>query len=264
MSGDVPATIKLSDIEISDFTGKVLNIKSLSIDPPPMMRLHLATPRDFLEIFKSPNVTGKIVGVVWNERYIALISNDRNTAVRYYPEISEDASQFMEREDNRNNDNVKVWEGEFKPVEFGKIQLQRFLKAHCQESDLPKDVIEALKNLRVTEKREEKSENISLDEDKTKTTIEEETSTNIPRRFSVLLPVTDFYKGYFDFEAQVVNETRGYGGTPTGKKVIRLRCLNSRAILQDMMKMTVSMIPKEIPVYYGRMQIGDGNSNRGW
>lgn len=143
--------------------------------------------------------------------------------------------------------------GGFSPVQFTKQNLLKFLKT-VEMVDAPKEVIDAIKNMKVVE-RKEQSENISLGEDVVKTTIEESTQTNIPKRFSILIPVSDDFVGKFEFEANVVAAKNKYGNEEQNKKAIELRVVNARTVLKQRMESILAQLPAEIPKYYGRMDV---------
>jgi hypothetical protein len=226
---------------------------SLSKPQPstPVTVLSIGIDKDFAEMAK--NSQASIAGVMWNESGITLVNQNRFVVARYKPELTPEASLFLEREDkrDRDNNNMRIWEGEFAPVQFTKQNLIKFLKT-VEMVDAPKEVIESIRNMKVSE-RKEQHESINLDDDGSKMVLEETMQTNLPKQFTLLIPVSEDFVGKFEFEARVVPKKDRYGNDEQNKKAIELRVVNARKVLRARMESVVAMLPKEIPKYYGRM-----------
>lgn len=242
--------------------GRTVIIQNLTPAPQPMMRMNLGNTESFLQVMRMPGL-GKVVGLVWNEERITLLLEDRTQFVQYTPEVYPEAKLFLQKYDhdryNRKTslfgavEGPKVWEGDFEEVQFNKADFIKFLKAHVAASTMSSELIDQIKNMRVTERREEKSEMLDLsDGEATKTTMEESETTNIPRTFELDLQVTDEYTGRFRFEARVVTDT------DTKKRKIGVRVLNGREVMQDMMKRLVLRCPQELPRMYGALAVQQG------
>jgi hypothetical protein len=127
----------------------MVTVQNISIAPPPMVRLNLGSIQSFSRVFQNEAVVKKILGIVWNEDMIGLITSDRSTVIKFRPEIDPSVKQFMDRPNNRrmteDGDDFNVWKGNFVPVEFSKSDLIKFLKERIQDSNLPVEVIEKIK-----------------------------------------------------------------------------------------------------------------------
>lgn len=241
-----------------------LNIETLNVSPIPQIHINLGDEQSFL---KMVGQTNNVNGVIWNEEKITLMCQDRTTTIQFYPEIDTTAKLFLVKEEpRRRRDNIfgiptgpKVWEGEFEPIVFKKGKLIEFLQKY--HDGLPNDIISSIKNMRVTQHKSEQEEMLALDESETRTVIEESNTTNIPKNFTLALPVAGNYVGNFDFEASVAMLEDEYG-TKTKRKGIMLRCTNGRDVLRDMMLCTLSQLPNELPVYYGAMGVEMNDRNR--
>lgn len=235
-------------IALSDIMGMSLSKTQPSL---PITVLSLGRDSDFKNM--ADNSRTSIAGIMWNESCITLVNQNRLVVARYKPELTPVAAMLFEREDKRNNENMRIWEGEFAPVQFTKQNLLKFLK-QVEMVDAPTEVIEAIRNMKITE-RKEQSDVISIDGDSNKMVLEETTSTNIPKQFSCMIPVSDDFVGKFEFEAKVAPKRNEYGHEEANKKVIELRVINARQVLKQRMESIVSDLPKEIPKYYGRMDV---------
>jgi hypothetical protein len=244
--------------ELHNEVARILKIDNLTVSPLPQMRINCGDASSFIKMVEN---TPQIIGCMWSEEKISLILSDRATLVQFYPEINSTTSMFLQRKEHRRDENNKnvVWEGEFEPIQFTKANLIKFLKN--QKTSLPEDVMFAIKNLQVIEKKAHESEMLSLDNDDSRTVIEETTNTNIPKHFSMELPVSENYIGKFDFEVGVVTLKDKYDND-TNKKGLVLRCLNARNVLRDMMQQITSKLPKNIPLYYGALSLESNDKNK--
>lgn len=207
------------------------------------------TRKDFIA---AASMSDGVRGAVWNEAGITLVMNDRYTGIRYAPEIHPLAAMFFKKQSL----NYGQWTGEFEPVSFNKVDLLRFLKTVDVVGET-KDLIEAIKSMKLQESRKE-HDTISMDDDKTTSMVEETFVTNIPKKFSLMIPVTPDFTGKFDFEATAERPSeRGSRSDTPGKKMIVLRCTNPTEILRGCMQSVLEYLPPELPRLYGKMEIKD-------
>ena len=250
MTPDLPAIRKpLGDTTIEELTGvrsaggdvALINLNRASLV------INCGSKDDFLS---ATNMCAGIKAAVWNEEGIKLVLSDRYTLIKYEPAIHPMAKMFFVRQ-GRHNDNQ--WKGNYEPVVFAKIDLLKFLN-EVNVVGGTKEIVEAVKNMRLRESRKE-SEMISLEEDKSTATIEESFETNIPKRFTVNIPVTPDFIGEFHFEVKVEKPSER-SGEPKSKR-ISLNCLNPLEIQRAAVKSVLDKLPSEIPRLYGDMKIKD-------
>jgi hypothetical protein len=201
---------------------------------------------DFLS---ATNMCAGIKAAVWNEKGIKLVLSDRYTMIKYEPAIHPMAMMFFEEQSKYNDQ----WKGNYKPVIFAKTDLLKFLN-EINVVGGTHEIVEAVKNMKLRESRKE-SEMISLEEDKSTATIEESFETNIPKRFTVNIPVTPDFIGEFHFEVKVEKPSER-SGEPKSKR-ISLNCLNPLEIQRAAVKSVLDALPSEIPRLYGDMKIKD-------
>lgn len=255
----------LGRVSVEDILGREgpLHVNTLVLATPsrPILAINCGSGEGFVGMVKQ---SAGVKGIMWNEMEIGLILEDRHTVIRYEPTIHPYAVIFFEKRNKRSDDDdqMRVWEGEFEPVQFTKQNLLKFLNL-VEITDAPKEVLEAIKNMKVQERRKQE-DTISLDDDSSKMVVEESLQTNIPKRFSLMIPVSDDYLGKFEFEAKVAKKKDSYGREDQHKKVIVLRCLNARQVLRDRMEQVLRMLPQEIPRYYGKMVVSGGNKDEHW
>lgn len=245
---DALAKVKKAELPVG------IEIKNLVVSPLPRLQMALGDAESFIEVV---NNTSGVKAIVWSEEAISLVLDDRNSEIMFRPELHPTSAMFFQREQksqyDRNKDEmVRVWDGDFEPVRFLKTKLLQFLKKYAEQ--IPDEVAKAIKNLRVTEKRVYAEDTIELG---TRRVDEETEATNLPRKFSVNLPISENFVGELHFEAQLVKKKDRYGDAKPGKQ-IELRCTNSREVLRDMMTQILAEMPENIPQYYGRMRIHDG------
>jgi hypothetical protein len=205
-----------------------------------------------------------IQAILWNEACIALVTRDPSTVITFRPEINSTVAMFFCRDEKRSERSfsgkeigVRVWEGDFEPVRFTKSNLLKFLQRYSLKEE--NKLLESIKNMKVTERHVTTEKMISLeDDDNFRATEEQVLQTNIPTKFSLEVPLIDAADGKLfvslDFQAQVITSEDRYG-EQKGKKLIELRCLNSRQVLHDLMRKYADLLPKSIPRYYGRLAI---------
>jgi hypothetical protein len=250
-------TQELQKISVTD----IMSVQDTKAQmPTPVTVLSVGIDKDFIEM--ANNSRNSIAGIMWNENGITLVNQNRFVVARYQPIITPTASMFLERHKKRDRDDEfkRIWEGEFVPVQFTKQNLLKFLKT-VEMVDAPKEIIDAIKNMKVLE-RKEQNESISLDEDSSKMVVEESMQTNLPSRFNLMIPVSDDFVGKFEFEAKVVKKKKEYGGYEENKKAIELRVVNARVVLKQRMESIIKQLPQDIPKYYGSMNVRVGQG--GW
>lgn len=192
-----------------------------------------------------------IKGIVWNEKGITLVMNDRYTVIKYEPVVHALAEIFFDRDTHYDN----RWTGEFKEVKFTKIDLIRYLRTIDVYGGTA-DVVKSIQDIKMREARHE-HETISLgDEEKSTSVVEESFQTNIPKKFTLNIPVTKDFIGKFEFETRVERSNeRNDRNSGAGNKIIYLRCINPLEVLRDNMQHVLQHLPKEIPRLYGNMEI---------
>jgi hypothetical protein len=241
---------------------RVINVDKLSITPAMLQRINVGTVDDFVSVMKNMALTGNILGVTWNEEKISVLTDVPNLVLQFYPEINPGVRVFLHKKEARrynenffgNPDGPLIWAGEFEGVQFTKKDLIDFLQTYS--SGLPPELLKEIKKTVITERRSEQDEMLDLDGDSTRTTIEESVKTNIPKRFSISMPLiynldgTECISAKLDFEVAVAKKTDDYN-RPTKQNVFILRCTNGRRALQGMMHQILESISSEIPKYYG-------------
>jgi len=238
----------LGDTTIEELTGvrsaggdvALINLNRASLT------INCGSMNDFLN---ATNMCAGIKAAVWNEEGIKLVLSDRYTMVKYEPAIHPMADLFFKKQSRYDNQ----WKGNYEPVIFAKTDLLKFLN-EVNVVGGTHEIVEAVKNMRLRESRKE-SEMISLEEDKSIATIEESFETNIPKRFTVNIPVTPDFIGEFKFEVKVEKPSER-AGEPKSKR-ISLNCLNPLEIQRAAVKHVLDKLPQEIPRLYGDMKIKD-------
>lgn len=232
--------------ELTGVTAKGGDIVLVNLNRAAMV-IECGSSDDFIHAI---SMTNGVKAAVWNEKGIQLALADRYTIMKYEPPIHENASMFFEPLRSSHFENNQ-WKGNYKPVVFTKKDLIQFLK----EADVTGGTENIVKAVQAMKLRETQSETslISLDEDNTTTTTEERFETNIPKRFSLVMPVTPDFAGEFKFEVRVEKPSKS-GGDATQRK-ISLHCLNPLEIQRAAIKHVLDQIPKEIPRLYGNLKV---------
>ena len=248
--------VELSKIRVEDIVHPI-EIKNLIVSP--MTRLSLAMG-DIESLLQVSNEM-EIKGIVWNERGISLLTDDRNTSIVFRPEIQENVEMFFEREGKKEKGNIwegtqTVWEGDCGAVVFSKRNLLAFIKQN--KALITKETEDAIKNLKVSETKSQNEQMLDIDSDDQVTITEERSVTNIPKQFTIHMLVAPGMSADLIFEAKVADLKNDYGHN-SGKKGIQLRCINARSVMHDMMQGYVKQLPAEIPRYYGAMLLGEPN-----
>lgn len=205
-----------------------------------------------------------IRAVVWNEGEIRLVMNDRSTEVVFRPEVYPETDMFLSREHKREKNGYggpsgnRVWQGEYEPVLFAKKDLLKFLAAHTTGGD--EGVLASIKNLRVTKHRDESEEMLDPETDDVRRVETETESTNIPRHFSLTMPVSEDVDAVFEFEACLYkpdDEDPYQVRREAQHKRIAVRAVNARPVLRGLMKDILKRLPARVPRYYGRFGFVD-------
>ena len=249
----MPKKDALKPIEPDKPPAQVVKIRNLITTPPALRRIALgdiAALDGWVQKMRH-----QIDAVLWSEEEICLVLNEPDMEVKFHPEIHPATSVFMSRDDKHSrDDHVRMWEGEFAPVIFTKSALLKYLKSNAAMFDA--GVQDAIKNLKVTERKSTSTEMINLEDDDSYRSVEEQVQdTNLPSRFSAAMPLFGNVIADLEFEARVVPAKDKYGHDTTGpKKAIQVRCVNAREALREAMATVLAGLPPEIPTYYGRMR----------
>ncbi|MFZ0698696.1 MAG: hypothetical protein WAN74_00650 [Thermoplasmata archaeon] len=230
--------------------GPRLEIQHLSIGVSPKLDLAFGEARGLVAwVDRTPGVSA----IVWNEGRIGVICPDLTTEITFEPEIAPEAEQFFQHAQERDGEGTKIWSGDCEPVWFSRADLLKFVRQH--QAQMPENVQEALRALKVRTSSTHDNEMLSLDAGSGSRTVEEErTETNVPKRFTLRLPLADGFSGDLDIEAEIGRKKDRYGN-PEGAIGIRLRCVNARQVLRDLMGGVLKQLPPDIPQYYGRSKV---------
>ena len=249
----MPKKDAIKAIEPDKPPAQVVKIRNLITTPPALRRIALgdiAALDGWVQKMRH-----QIDAVLWSEEEICLVLNEPDMEVKFHPEIHPATAVFLSREDKRDRDDkVRIWEGEFEPVRFSKTDLLRFLKLNAAYFDA--EVQKAVKELQVSERKSQRTELISLDDDDSYRDVQEQVQdTNLPRHFHASMPLYGDIAVDLDFEAKVIPAKDRYGNDTSGpKKQIQLRVVNGREALKMAMAQVLAGLPPEIPTYYGRMR----------
>lgn len=237
-----------------------VNINNLVISKLEREVLALGDTDSFLRYTQRLDVKA----VIWNERYLVAATDDRRMILAYKPEIEPTTQMFFMREERHRSrddegDKVRVWEGEYSPIEFTKGNLIKFLKAHAVGAD--ENLIKAIKNMKVIDKIESHESLIDLGtgdfDDNNVRTVEEETSiTNLPNKFTLRMAITSTYSADLMFEAKVIrSQSDSYNNPNKGKRVIQLRVTNAREVMRGLMTAILDQLPQNVDKFYGKMSL---------
>lgn len=241
--------------------GRAISIKNLSVGQLPLAKIGfgdihgLAAYTAGVERRKSSRPV-----LLWNEDAICFYSGNPSEEVTFQPELHPRVDIFFQRQEERHNwqedkqgkrENIKVWEGDYVPVQFKKRRLIQWLREN--EAIFEDNVLASIKSLRVSAKASEESQMLSLDNDDERQVRENTTDTNLPPRFSGRVPLLAWgdYMATLDFEAEVVLD-RSDG------RVIQLRVTNGRQVKRGLMEYMLAQLPADLPRYYGAMKIQQG------
>ena len=237
-----------------------VQIENLIVNPKKIETIAVGDIDSLSRISKDIGYTQAI----WNEESITLLNGANSTILEFRPEYNESISMFFGRDRKSrfedSNTQIRVWEGDYSPIEFTKANLVKFLKTYLK-ADQP-ELYEAIQNFKFKESKEQTERLLSLDDDNYVSTETSQTNVNIPAEFELDLPILDSLGSgtqviiKMKFQAKVVTKKDDYGHEdPKGKKVVQLRCLNAREVLRDTMKGFLRMLPESIPRYYGKYSI---------
>ena len=213
------------------------------------------------------NKNGENVEMVfWNEEYITIKMKGTFQRVVYFPELSPEVKQFFEKREKEKDRDIYdgniVWSGDYETVRFGKNALLSYLNANAEAFD--NQIIASIKNLKIEKKSTDGQISIGGDEGEGERIVEEEvTRTNIPSEFSAKMRIAENVYAEMKFKAKVVRNRDKYGNIQKGF-AIELNLLNARQIKRDMMGLILSVIPKEIPVVYGKYAITPIQERKIW
>jgi len=230
-----------------------IEIHNLTVSPLPILNVGVGDGRSLEQIIeKTPGVTG----IIWNEYEIALIMRDRNTQIKYKPEFSSQTVMFFVPERKRYgasffDDGVRAWEGDCEPVQFSKRNLLKFLAEYGDQ--FPPELQESIKKMRVSKSQSQEVMMLDVDSDNERRVEEEVEKSNLPKKFTVSMVVSEKYIGQLDFEAKVVKLKDGY--RDTNRLGVELRCVNTRTVLREMMETVLDKLPPELPRYYGAVSL---------
>ena len=241
---------------------RTIEIKNLVVSPMPRLDVALGTSDSFIRMTKE---TPMVQGVIWNERCISLMTNDRSTSIMFAPELRPEAAMFFEHHDKRtrDEDKMRIWEGDYAPVQFTKRDLVKFLSKYSAVIDGAKETIDAVKKMSVKEMLQQNDEMLELDSNNQRTVIEETVTSNIPKSFKMRMNLAENFTGELHFQVEIARKKDRYD-QPTKDFCLVLRCTNAREVMQNMMQLIVNQLPQEIPRYYGAVQLYEGKKGGSW
>ncbi len=241
-----PAVITPFQLEVQNLVVGAISREILRLGDSASLAKFAETERDRVRL------------IVWNEGGLSLVMGDRTSEVLFVPEIYPETEMFFSREHKRDKQGYggssgnRVWEGEYEPVLFAKKDLVKFLARH---SGGDKGLLDSVKTLRVTQRKDETEEMLDLESDNVRRTQEETEVSNVPRHFSLKMPVTEGTDALFEFEASIYkgDDEDSYQRQREGQhKRIAVRVVNARPVLRDVMKGIIDRLPPGIPRLYGR------------
>lgn len=253
--GDKPGNEIVEKREETDIIPKnTIEIKNLIVSQTPLRKVILGTVDGIVDITKRNE--DNVSAIIWNEEQISLFLKESDAEIRFTPEFHPSTQMFFSREEKRNRDmwddnaGMRIWEGEYEPIQFQKNQLIKFLNKYS--SFFEPEVEQAIKNLKVTRKQSSQAEMLDLADDNERTIEETTQSTNLPSVFKAKMPLFDNFFVDLEFEAKVVKKKDRYGSEQS-KQVIELRCTNARESLREVMYEILEKFSKDIPKYYGEL-----------
>ena len=247
-----------------DKLDRSVDIKTLVVSPLPIRKLVVGEVANIVDIanLKQNNIDT----ILWNEKEIQFVLKEGNTEISFKPEIHPCTGMFFNKQEKYENVSMfdgkgtgRIWEGEYEPIQFTKGNLLKFLTKYAHFFD--KAIEKTIKNMRLTKKKIEHSEMIDLDDDHSKTIIEKEKSTNVPKEFTATLPFFENFNGILNFEVVVTKKKNEYGRREN-KPTLELRVTNAREVIRDVMKNVMALFPANIPKYYGKTELNTHRSSR--
>lgn len=240
---------------------KTIEIKNLVVSPMPRLDVALGTSESFVRMTEE---TSNVKAVIWNEGGISLLTDDRSTSITFFPELRPEAAMFFGKHDkkqaDRDGNEIKVWEGDYQPVQFSKRNLIKFIEKYSAVIEGAKEVSEAVKKMNVKEVLSQNMEMLDMDSDNVRSVVEETVTSNVPKAFKMNMNLAENIISELHFQVDLARKEDRYGN-PTKDFCLVLRCTNAREIMRDMMFGIVSQLPESLPKYYGAMRLGDGKKS---
>jgi hypothetical protein len=232
--------------------------------PAPRLTLLCGDSKGFVEM---ANRSTDCKAIIWNEGSISLMGEDRNTLLTFTPEYYPPAAMFfmehVKLKRDQNDTPMRVWEGEFVPIEFSKATLIKFINENASNIVDAGEVIQSIKKMNVMKSKFEGAEMLDTDnDDNHRTVIEEKLTCSVPKSFKIKMPICENMTADLEFTVAVGKKTDRYGNV-TDKTCLVLRCTNARKVLKGMMELILDRLPENVPRIYGKMQIGDGDKKKG-
>lgn len=232
----------------------------------PRRQIAMGDIGSFVEMAKQ---TSGIEAVIWNERSISLLTLDPSREITFTPEIEPDTQMFFEREHKREQLGFgevgpRVWEGDFEPVVFTKKDLLTFLKNHTDGTGDDNELVRAVRNMKIRQSRDESELMLDDDSDDVRRVEVEKESVNIPKHFTLMMPLTEGISMEVQFEAGLHKVKKGdYYDKDDGKtKRIDLRAVNARKVLRGLMEVVLARLPGDAPRLYGATQVVQSGDRR--
>jgi len=239
-----------------------IGINNLVVSSAPQKDFVIGDVASLVRISQNDQPTA----IFWNEDEIDIALASKNELVRFVPELEPATSVFFQRAEGKNRrDNegymVQSWGGEYEPLQFKKTDFLKWIKLYADQ--IPEDLIANVKSLRIKATLNTSEDMLGDDEDIERRTEDISQTTNVPKRFSLELPVTGGVQAALDFECEIVRLNDRYGN-PTTKRGVQLRCINARQVKKDMMQGIIDQLPAELPRYYGRIVREHRNNAQWW
>jgi len=230
-----------------------IEVKNLVVGQQPRRQIALGEPEGLVRAVG--NLGKEVQGIIWNEDRLHLVLKGGDE-LRFEPEMIPTAGIFFRRKprsryedsDDKHQGPI-VWEGDYEAVQFTKRAFVRFLKENAAAFDAEfRDAVKELKVSQVTTVRQEMMDD---DSDNERTMREDAKFTNVPKRFSMTLPLAEGWTARLDFETDTV-QLEGHGRGTMG---VELTCVNARQVRREMMESILARLPETIPRYYGAMKV---------
>lgn len=239
-----------------------IRIDSLIVNPKIRREILLGDIDSLIKISKKTN---QIEGIIWNEESITLLTQDPSITIQFKPEFLPTTRVFFRRDDSRRGGGygespINVWEGEYEPVKFTKANLAKFLRSTIKSDN--SELMKAITKFKIRESTARTETMIDMSDDSYDSQEKVRAETNIPKMFTLELPIIEKLSAgreitaSLDFEASVETMKDSYGSEDKkGRKVILLRCLNSRVVMRNVMEGFLKELPENIPRYYGKLGV---------
>jgi hypothetical protein len=226
-----------------------VRIENLIVSPAPQKDMIMGDIPSLTKIVNDAEVTA----VFWNEDEMFLTVPNRSDMIRFQPELEPSVAVFFQRSKARGREDaegnlVRTWEGDYEPLQFKKGDFLKWVKKYS--SLIPTDIVENVKSLKI--KASTIVSEDMLDDEGERKTEDSTMTTNVPKRFTLNVPLMEGVIADLDFECAVVNLKDRYGN-PADKRGIELRCTNAREVKKDLMQGILAQLPVNIPKYYGKI-----------